>query len=271
MLLTCTTTTMATFGAMARTLRRSLGPLTCVLLLAALSAASPAHDGRLICWQAIFNCRSEPECNYAYDQYQRACAPVLKGDRKCPSHCIASLVQLNLTRNGPSLEDCSCERDKACALTKQAIEPCLPRITSSGCTAARAQCLKDPPCNSALDDYMRHCGKLFSSPVCTDACRNVIATMRKIPKGQQLDTCMCDGEERLFCEFVKSNMKLRCFDAPQAEEGSGSHDDYDAEEDDDDYAESDYWPESESGASRAEVRWVSTLLLASILALTPLF
>lgn len=274
--LACTTAAaMATFGALARTLRRrrrSLGPLTCVLLLAALSAAAPPHDGRLICWQAIFNCQSEPECYYAYEHHLRACEPVLKGDRKCPSHCISSLVQLNLTRNGPSLEDCSCDHDTKCARHKRAIEPCLPRTTSSGCTAARVQCLDDRQCNAALSDYMKHCAKLFSTPVCTDACRSVIAAMRKIPKGQQLDTCMCDGDERHICEFIKSNMKLRCFDAPQAEEGSGSHDDYDAEDDDDDdFADSDYWHESESEASRAEVRWVWTLLPASILALTPLF
>ncbi|XP_051924062.1 growth arrest-specific protein 1a [Hippocampus zosterae] len=274
------TAAMATFGALARPLRRSPGPLTCVLLLAALSAASPPRDGRLICWQAIFNCQNEPECNYAYEQYLRACDPVLKGQKKCPSHCISSLVQLNLTRNGPSLETCSCERDKLCARTKLAIEPCLPRTTSSGCTEARWQCLRDPPCNSAFLDYMKHCGKLFSGklfsgPVCSGACRDVIATMRKIPKGQQLDTCMCDGNERSLCEYVKSNMKLRCFDAPQAEEGSGSHDDYDAEDNDDDddadAADVDYWHEPESGASRAEVRWVSTLLPASILALATLF
>ncbi|XP_049618230.1 growth arrest-specific protein 1a [Syngnathus scovelli] len=266
---------MASFGALARSPCGSLGPLTCVLLLAALSAASPPHGRRPICWQAILNCQREPECNYAYEHYMRACAPVLYGGRKkCPSHCISSLVQLNLTRNGPALEDCSCGHDSFCTRTKVAIEPCLPRTTSSGCTAARMQCLDDQQCSSTLSDYMKHCGKLFSSSVCTDACRNVIAAMRRIPKGQQLDTCMCDGDERPICEFVKSNMKLRCFGAPVTEESSGSHDDYDAE-DDEDYTDSDYREDPLNGASLPELRSLFTLLLLllppSILALTPLF
>ncbi|XP_077379110.1 growth arrest-specific protein 1a [Festucalex cinctus] len=263
---------MVTFGALAPSLRCSLGPLTCVLLLATLSAASPTHGRRLVCWQAILSCQAERECNYAYEHYLRACAPVLNGERKkCPSHCISSLVQLNLTRNGPALEDCSCGHDAFCTRTKRAIEPCLPRTTSSGCTAARVQCQRDQQCSSTMSDYMKHCGHLFSSSVCTDACRKVIDKMRKIPKGQQLDTCMCDGDERTICEVVKSRMRQGCFDAPEPEESSGvSHDGYDAE-DDEDYADSDYRLEAESGASRVDVRCVRSLLLASILALTPLF
>ncbi|XP_061529438.1 growth arrest-specific protein 1a [Phycodurus eques] len=263
---------MASLGALARTLCGSLGPLTCVLLLVAcLSAASPPHGRRLICWQAIFNCQTEPECNYAYDHYMRACGPVLNGDRKkCPSHCISSLVQLNLTRNGPALEDCSCGHDPVCTRTKRAIEPCLPRTTSTGCTEARRQCERDQQCSSTMRDYLHHCGKLFSGAVCTNACRNVIANMRKIPKGQQLDTCMCDGTERAICEFVKSSMKSLCFDVPEREESSGSHDGYDPE-DDEDYTDSDYREEPESGASLPEGHRGLTLLLASILALMPLY
>ncbi|XP_077570373.1 growth arrest-specific protein 1a isoform X2 [Stigmatopora nigra] len=263
---------MATIGALARTLCGSPGPLTWVLLLVAcLTAASPAHGRRLICWQAILNCQTEPECNYAYDHYLRACGPVLNGDRKkCPSHCISSLVQLNLTRNGPALEDCGCGHDPMCTRTKRAIEPCLPRTTSTGCTEARRQCERDLQCSSTMRDYLHHCGKLFSGAVCTNACRNVIANMRKIPKGQQLDTCMCDGTERAICEFVKSSMKSLCFDTPEREESSGSHDSYEPE-DDEDYPDSYYREESENGVSHPELCWASTLLLATILALKPLF
>ncbi|XP_057687476.1 growth arrest-specific protein 1a [Corythoichthys intestinalis] len=260
---------MATLGALARTLRGSLGSLTWALLVVVcLSAASPSHGRRLICWQAIFNCQAEPECNYAYDHYMRACGPVLNGDRKkCPSHCISSLVQLNLTRNGPALEDCSCGHDPVCTRTKRAIEPCLPRTTSTGCTEARRQCERDLQCSSTMRDYLHHCGKLFSGAVCTNACRNVIANMRKIPKGQQLDTCMCDGTERAICEFVKSSMKSLCFDAPEREESSGFHENYEPG-DDEDYPD---YQELESGVSHPEIRWVFTLLLATILALNPLF
>lgn len=257
---------MAHFCAPARSLCRAAWPLGCLLLLlgCCLSVASPSHGRRLICWQAIMNCQAEPECNYAYGHYLRACGPVLSGDRKkCPSHCISSLVQLNLTRNGPALEDCSCANDAACTRTKRAIEPCLPRTTSTGCTEARRQCERDQQCSSAMHDYLKHCGKLFGGAVCTNACRNVIANMRKIPRGQQLDTCMCDGAERAICEFVKSSMKALCFDSPMREEGSGSDDEPEPTEE---YSVS----TPETGASHAAAAHSALTLLASILALLPL-
>lgn len=252
--------TMASRGAPARRAPGSLWLLGCVLLLLGYtSVASPSHGRRLICWQAIMNCQAEPECNYAYDHYTRACEPVLSGQKKkCPSHCISSLVQLNLTKNGPALEDCSCAHDKTCTRTKRAIEPCLPRTTSTGCTEARRQCERDQQCSSAMHDYLHHCGKLFSGAVCTNACRNVIANMRKMPKGQQLDTCMCDGTERAICEFVKSSMKMLCFDLPVKDEGSGS--DYSP---DPDYEyEPDYSREPESAAPLPAAHCALTLAVS---------
>ncbi|XP_068995137.1 growth arrest-specific protein 1a [Embiotoca jacksoni] len=258
---------MGNSGALVQRVCRSVWPLGCVFLFfGCLSLASPSHGRRLICWQAIMNCQAEPECNYAYEHYNRACGPVLNGERKkCPSHCISSLIQLNLTKNGPALEDCSCGHDSVCTNTKRAIEPCLPRTTSTGCTEARHQCERDQQCSSAMHDYLHHCGKLFSGAVCTNACRNVIAYMRKIPKGQQLDSCMCDGTERAICEFVKKSMKALCFDYPDRYEASGS--DEESEEDPLDMED----PEvPESGASLPAAHSVLTLL-AFILALLPLF
>lgn len=253
---------MANYGAAAH---RSVWPLGAVLLFFGyLSMVSPSHGRRLICWKAIMNCQAEPECNYAYEQYTRACGPVLKGERrKCPSHCISSLVQLNLTKNGPALEDCSCARDSVCTSTKRAIEPCLPRTTSTGCTEARRQCERDAQCSSAMHDYLKHCGKLFSGAICTNACRNVIANMRKIPKGQQLDTCMCDGTERAICEFVKASMKTLCFDSPDREESSGFRSDPDSEDDDDD-PDPDYMEEPESGGATVPGARCALTLMASI-------
>ncbi|CAB1318079.1 unnamed protein product [Coregonus sp. 'balchen'] len=103
-------------------------------------------------------CHGESECHYAYDQYLYACAPVINRDRKkCPSHCISSLIQLNLTETGPSLEDCDCASDPVCQSTKRAIEPCLPRTSNMGCTEARRQCERDSQCSSAMRDYLFHC------------------------------------------------------------------------------------------------------------------
>ncbi|XP_060927081.1 growth arrest-specific protein 1a [Limanda limanda] len=243
-----------------------------LLLLGFLSGAAPSHGRRLICWQAIMNCQAEPECNYAYEHYARACGPVLLGERrKCPSHCISSLVQLNLTRNGPALEDCSCAHDAVCTGTKRAIEPCLPRTTSTGCTEARRQCERDQQCSSAMHDYLNHCGKLFSGAVCTNACRNVIANMRKIPKGQQLDTCMCDGTERAICEFVKSSMKALCFDSVQPVDRfeASAYEGVDQEDYDD--LDHDYPEELESRRAAAPPTHGSAVtLLVSILALLAL-
>ncbi|KAK7934378.1 hypothetical protein WMY93_005274 [Mugilogobius chulae] len=250
----------------------SFRPLASLLFLFfSLFLLTPCCGRRLICWQAILNCQAEPECNYAYDHYTRACGPVLNGERRrCPSHCISSLVQLNLTKNGPALEDCSCARDAICLNTKRAIEPCLPRTTSTGCTEARRQCERDQQCSSTMHDYLKHCGKLFSGAVCTNACRNVIANMRKIPKGQQLDTCMCDGTERAICEFVKASMKTLCFDTPpEREESSGWIRRMDDTEDDEDDPEADYYQEAEDGAAPTAQRTAFTLL-ASILVLLAL-
>ncbi|KAJ3603730.1 hypothetical protein NHX12_028471 [Muraenolepis orangiensis] len=269
---------MATSVWFAQSFPRSVWPIGCVFLALGcyLSVASPTTHGgrRLICWQAIMNCQTEPECHYSYGQYMHACGPVLNGQRKkCPSHCIASLVQLNLTKNGPALEECSCAQDPMCMNTKKSIEPCLPRTSNTGCTEARRQCERDQQCSYAMQEYLVHCGKLFSGATCTNACRNVIANMRKIPKALLLDTCVCDGTERAICEFVKSSMQTLCFEAPvQAEDGSGL-DDYEDEDDDEDFPkEPEYVSrvhKTHSTAHCLAARGVVTLL-ASIWALLPL-
>ncbi|XP_056158029.1 growth arrest-specific protein 1a [Lampris incognitus] len=256
---------MAPSDTLTRSLRTSMWPAGCLLaLLGCLAVASPSHGRRLICWQAILNCQAESECHYAYGQYMHACSPILNGERrKCPSHCISSLVQLNLTKNGPALEDCSCAQDPVCTSTKRAIEPCLPRTSSTGCTEARRQCERDQQCSSAMRGYLVHCGKLFSGAVCTNACRSVIADMRKIPKALQLDTCVCDGTERAICEFVKTSMKNLCFDSPVQDDGSGLED---YEEDDEDLVRDPATDELSRGSSVAAAHGLLTPL-ASILAL----
>ncbi|CAN9504378.1 unnamed protein product [Ophioblennius macclurei] len=211
---------------------------TALILVVGLCVGSPNLNHRQVCWKAILQCHGEAECHYAYDQYLHACASVLSGERKqCPSHCIASLVQLNLTRYGPALEDCDCVQDPVCKRTKQAIEPCLPRTSTMGCTEARLQCEKDLPCRSAMRDYLFHCRKLFGGQRCSEGCRKVIADMRSIPKAQQLDSCVCDGAERNICEYVKISMKTFCTESSTRSEtfdtleGSGLIDPDDYSED----------------------------------------
>lgn len=220
------------------------------VLILGLCVASPHH--RLVCWKAILQCHGEPECHYAYDQYLYACTSVINGaHKKCPSHCISSLIQLNLTRSGPALEDCDCAMDPVCRSTKRAIEPCLPRTSTGtmGCTEARRQCEMDQACSSAMRDYLFHCRKLFGGERCSDGCRKVISNMRSIPKAQQLDTCVCDGTERNICEYIKVSMKTFC--SEEVDAGSGFSD---SEEDsDDDYIDSEdcQYVESRSSGSRA--------------------
>uniref|UniRef100_A0A667YWE5 Growth arrest-specific 1b n=1 Tax=Myripristis murdjan TaxID=586833 RepID=A0A667YWE5_9TELE len=198
-----------------------------------LCVGSPNHGGRLVCWQAIMKCQREPDCYYAYEQYLYACEPVIRGDvKKCPSHCISSLIQLNLTQNGPALEDCDCASDPLCRSTQRAIEPCLPRTRSMGCTEARTLCERDLPCSSAMRDYLYHCRKLFGGERCSDGCRRVIANMRSIPKAQQLDTCVCDGIDRNICEYIKVSMNTFCFDSNDRFAGSGFSDSEEDSEDD---------------------------------------
>ncbi|KAM8792554.1 growth arrest-specific protein 1 [Eudromia elegans] len=205
---------------------------------------------RLICWQAVLQCQGEPECSYAYSQYAEACAPVLlpppaegpagaaaaSSRRRCPSHCIAALIQLNHTRRGPALEDCDCAQDETCRATKRAIEPCLPRTSGAaggpgagagaggvmGCTEARRRCDWDSRCSVALSRYMTYCGKVFNGLRCTAECRAVIEDMLAVPKAVLLNDCVCDGLERPICESVKENMARLCFGAEAGGNGAGS-------------------------------------------------
>lgn len=259
---------MASFARLMEWARKSALLLCGVFVIfSGLSAGSPTHSHRLVCWQAIMKCHGEPECHYAYDQYIYACAPIISGDRKkCPSHCISSLIQLNLTESGPALEDCDCASDQACRSTKRAIEPCLPRTSIMGCTEARHQCERDSQCSSAMGDYLFHCRKLFGGERCSDECRRVIANMRSIPKAQQLDTCVCDGTERNICEYIKVSMKNFCFDSSDA--GSGLF--FDSEEDpEDDYFEPEDYPYVENSSASLPCHSVLTVV-TTILVLTKL-
>ncbi|XP_047426638.1 growth arrest-specific protein 1b [Mugil cephalus] len=239
--------------------------LMCSVLVLVLGFCLGSPNHRLICWKAILKCHGEPECHYAYDQYRYACATVISGhQKKCPSHCISSLIQLNLTQGGPALEDCDCAMDQVCRSTKQAIEPCLPRTSTLGCTEARQQCEMDPSCKSAMRDYLFHCRKLFGGQRCTDSCRRVIANMRSIPKAQQLDTCVCDGTERNICEYIKVSMKAFCSDSTERFAGSGFSDseedpeyDYIDPGDNNPYVES----SSDSPLSQAALNVLTTILV----------
>lgn len=239
-----------------------------LVCLGALAAASPAHGHRLICWQAIMKCQSEPECHYAYTQYTRACAPVINGHKKkCPSHCISSIVQLNLTDNGPGLEHCECATDAVCANAKRAIEPCMPRISRTGCTEARRACEADAECSAAMRDYLFHCRELFGGERCSEKCRRVIERMRSVPKARLLDTCECDGAERTICEHVKISMMSLCSYAPEHRDpGSGFSDDEDEQESD--YDTEDYEQEdSTSGVSRTHTPLLMTSTFLTLLLL----
>ncbi|XP_070598881.1 growth arrest-specific protein 1 [Erythrolamprus reginae] len=239
--------------------------LAVVLLLGAAWPPPGVHGRHLICWQAMLQCQDEPDCGYAYSQYAEACAPVLmaEGDgfaasaaasssssnrRRCPSHCISALIQLNHTRRGPALEDCDCDQDEKCRATKRAIEPCLPRTSGGGggmggagggvigCTEARRRCDWDSRCRGALGRYMAFCGKLFNGIRCTQECRAVIKDMLAVPKALLLNDCVCDGLERPICESVKENMARLCFGPDTLGPGSSGASDGLS----DDYYEDDY-------------------------------
>lgn len=240
------------------------------ILIIGVCVGSPNHGRRLVCWKAILKCHGEAECRYAYDQYLYACASVISGERRsCPSHCISSLIQLNRTRSGPALEDCDCAQDSVCRGTKQAIEPCLPRTSTMGCTEALKQCEKDPSCGSAVNDYLVHCRKLFGGERCSDGCRRVIANMRSIPKAQQLETCVCDGTERNTCEFIKLSMETYCSDSSDRFAGSGLSDSEEDSEDDYIYQEDDQQPQQQpveksrcdSTPSQTALNVVTTILV----------
>ncbi|XP_063769833.1 growth arrest-specific protein 1 [Pseudophryne corroboree] len=246
----------------------------CLLLLCSLLEASLGR--RLVCWQAMLQCQQEADCSYAYRQYTEACSSVLPrhGDaaaahsparRRCPSHCISALIQLNHTKGGPALEDCDCAMDDICKATKRAIEPCVPRTSTNtggggaggggggaaaaagggggagagggavmGCMEARRLCESDRRCQASLSSYLNHCGRLFNGVRCTDSCRTVIEDMMRVPKALLLNDCVCDGLERPICESIKENMARLCFGVELGNGGpgssGGSYDEYDEED-----------------------------------------
>ncbi|KAM3938768.1 growth arrest-specific protein 1-like [Leptodactylus fuscus] len=222
--------------------------LTYVLLLALLLGQSL---GQMICWQAMLTCQMEQQCNFAFRQYNEACASVLNGEevnqRRCPSHCINAIIQLNSTKAGPALEDCDCVNDETCKATKQAIEPCMPRTSVGGgstkrgpvigCTEARRLCEKDSRCSESLSSYLRNCGPLFNGLSCPGRCMAVISDMMKVPKALLLSDCVCDGRERPICESVKDSMVRLCFglDGGYGGPSSGGEPDDDMEEDYEDF------------------------------------
>ncbi|XP_075067175.1 growth arrest-specific protein 1 [Mixophyes fleayi] len=244
----------------------------CMLFLGSLLEVSLCR--RLICWQAMLQCQREADCSYAYSQYTEACSSVLPrhgeassshsaARRRCPSHCISALIQLNHTKGGPALEDCDCAMDDVCKATKRAIEPCMPRTSTSmggggagggsasagggggagasagggavmGCMEARRLCESDRRCQASLTSYLNHCGRLFNGVRCTDDCRTVIEDMMRVPKALLLNDCVCDGLERPICESIKENMARLCFGVEMGNGGpgssGGSYDDYDDDE-----------------------------------------
>ncbi|OCU01160.1 growth arrest-specific protein 1 [Xenopus laevis] len=230
--------------------------LLCVLLLLMGSLLGGSWGRRLICWQAMMRCQEEAECSYAYRQYVDACSSVLprpggeaassssSSRRRCPSHCISALIQLNHTRWGPALEDCDCAMDETCRATKRAIEPCMPRTSTDsgagstsngrgvmGCMEARKLCEGDWRCGMSLSRYLTKCGRLFDGLRCTDQCKEVIEDMMRVPKAMLLSECECDGHERPICESIKENMARLCFGLDAS---SGRSDDY-YDDDDDEY------------------------------------
>ncbi|XP_072006952.1 growth arrest-specific protein 1 [Engystomops pustulosus] len=220
--------------------------LTYVLLLALLLGQS---SGEMICWQAVLKCQLDQECSYAYRQYNEACASVLNGNmnershRRCPSHCINAIIQLNNTKAGPALESCDCANDKTCNATKQAIEPCMPRTSEAagsptqrpviGCTAARRLCERDRRCSESLSSYLRNCGALFNGLSCPSKCMAVILDMMKVPTAMLLSECVCDGLERAICESVKDSMVRLCFGLDEGYGGPSSGGESDDDFDDD--------------------------------------
>ncbi|XP_007906365.1 growth arrest-specific protein 1-like [Callorhinchus milii] len=188
-------------------------------ILSTVTWLSSGAGGQHVCWQALLRCQEEKECKWAYSQYTTACDSFLKGARKqCPSHCIGALVKLNQTHSGPDLESCDCGQDAQCRRAKRAIEPCMPRryradsadATDLGCTEARQRCEEESVCHSAMEDYLSNCGQLFNGRRCTHECRSTIQYLLSIPSGVSLNTCVCDGVERPFCEVVKDNMHKFC-------------------------------------------------------------
>ncbi|XP_040272936.1 growth arrest-specific protein 1 [Bufo bufo] len=215
-----------------------------LLLLASLLVQS---WGRMICWQAMLTCDMEEQCSFAYRQYTQACESVLAGEaaydpskRRCPSHCINAIIQLNSTKAGPALEDCDCANDDVCKATKRSIEPCMPRTSGSpgrgaviGCTAARRLCERDFRCSKSMTDYLRYCGPLFNGVNCPNSCMAVISEMITQPKALLLNECVCDGMERAICESIKDSMVRLCFSSDGGPSSSGeSDDDFDEDYDD---------------------------------------
>lgn len=209
-----TTTVETTFALLKKT---SFQPLA--NLATSIPPVTSPTESPFKCDIARMRCAYRMGCGMALQSYMITCAELIANDSLtgCPVECQNSLIALTSTDEGEDLVECDCDGSAFCELSKQRLEVCrheVRRATAEdsivSCQTARAICMADLPCATALTYYYNRCQSLFNGGKCHPLCRNSLDILKRQEKAAKLKTCYCEGSEDFECQIIKESTERLC-------------------------------------------------------------
>jgi len=175
------------------------------------------------CEIARTRCAYRMGCGLALQSYMINCADLIANRTDiCSVNCQTSLIALMSTDEGQDLMDCDCDGSSFCLLNKERIQVCRAEVLRASaddavvsCHTARAICMADLPCSTALTYYYNRCRGLFqhiSKRKCTKLCKNSLDILNRQEKAAKLKTCYCEGSEDFDCQTIKESTEQLCQD-----------------------------------------------------------
>lgn len=175
------------------------------------------------CEVARTRCAYRMGCGMALQSYMISCADLISNRTNvCSVKCQTALIALMSTEEGEDLIDCDCDGSSFCQLNKERIEVCRSEVMRAraedsviSCQTARAICLADLPCSTALNYYYNRCRMLFQTIPgtkrrCTKLCKNSLDILSRQEKAAKMKTCYCEGSEDFNCQRIKESTEQLC-------------------------------------------------------------
>lgn len=172
------------------------------------------------CEVARTRCAYRMGCGMALQGYMISCADLISNRTDiCSINCQTALIALMSTEEGEVLIDCDCDASPFCEMNKERIEVCRSEVMRAravdsivSCQTARAICMADLPCSTALTYYYDRCRGLFQGRKCNRLCRNSLDILNRQEKASKLKTCYCEGNEDFNCQRIKESTEQLCRD-----------------------------------------------------------
>lgn len=173
------------------------------------------------CEIARTRCAYRMGCGMALQGYMINCADLISNRTDvCSVNCQTALIALMSTDEGEALIDCDCDGSFFCQMNKDRIEVCRSEVMKArapdsivSCQTARAICMADLPCSTALTYYYNRCRSLFhpgSRKRCTKLCKNSLDILVRQEKASKMKTCYCEGSEDFNCQTIKESTEQLC-------------------------------------------------------------